>query len=113
MTLRYEERCISRDGLSFCKDLKIIGDDIVENWWRKEGHRVDTGDIADVLVAGPEVLVVGTGYAGFMEVSKSLHSALKNRSIKLLAQKTPQAVKTFNELHSRGKRVAAAFHLTC
>ena len=85
----------------------------MENWWRNEGHRVDTDDIADILTASPEVLVVGTGYAGFMEVSKSLHSALKDRNIKLIAQKTPQAVKTFNELHSQGKRVAAAFHLTC
>ena len=113
MPLRYEERCISGDSSSFCKDLKIIGDDIVENWWRAEGHRVDTADIADILAASPNVLVVGTGYAGFMEVSKSLHSALENRNIKLIAQKTPEAVKTYNELHSQGRRVAAAFHLTC
>ncbi|MGO8989908.1 MAG: Mth938-like domain-containing protein [bacterium] len=113
MTLRYQERCISRDSLSFCKDLKIIGDKFVEDWWRAEGHRVDTADIADILAASPNVLVVGTGYAGFMELSRSLDSALKDHNIKLIAQKTPQAVKTFNELHSRGKRVAAAFHLTC
>jgi hypothetical protein len=113
MTLQYEERCIQRDGLSFCKDLKIIGDNIMENWWRGQGHRIDTADIADILAAGPEVLVVGTGYAGFMEISKSLHAALENRTIKLVAQKTPQAIKTFNELHSQGKRVAGAFHLTC
>jgi hypothetical protein len=31
----------------------------------------------------------------------------------LIAQKTHQAVKTFNELYSQGRRVAAAFHLTC
>jgi hypothetical protein len=113
MTLRYQEKCISGDSLNFCKDLKIIGDKIVENWWRREGHRVDVGDVTDILAVTPEVLVVGTGYAGFMEVSKSLHSTLNNRNIKLIAQKTPQAVKTFNDLHSRGKRVAAAFHLTC
>jgi hypothetical protein len=113
MTLRYQERCIRGDSISFCKDLKIIEDRIIENWWRKDGHRVDTGDITDILGASPEVLVVGTGYAGFMEVSDSLDSALKNRSIRLIAEKTPQAVKTFNELHSRGKSVAAAFHLTC
>lgn len=113
MTLRYQERCVRRDSLSFCKDLKIIGDRIVENWWREEGHRVDVGDVADILARVPEVLIIGTGYAGFMEVSKSLHSALENSNIKLIAQKTPQAVKTFNELHSQGTRVAAAFHLTC
>ncbi len=113
MTLRYEERCINENGVNFCKDLKIVEDRIIENWWREEGHRVDTEDIADILAANPEVLIVGTGYAGFMEVSKSLHSALKNRNIQLIAEKTPQAVKMFNELHSLGKSVAAAFHLTC
>ncbi len=113
MNLQYQERCISSDGLSFCKDLKIIGDDVLENWWRNEGHHVDAVDIADILTASPEVLVVGTGYAGFMEVSKSLHFALKDRNIKLIAQKTPRAVEIFNELRSRGKRVAGAFHLTC
>ena len=113
MSFRYQERCITGDSLSFCKDLKIIGDRIVENWWRAEGHRVDVSDIGDILAVTPEVLIIGTGYAGFMEVPQSLHSALKDRNIKLIAQKTSQAVKTFNELHSRGKRVAAAFHLTC
>ncbi len=111
--LRYEERCIRRDSMNFCKDLKIIEDRIVEDWWGGEGHRVDTRDMMDILAASPEVLVVGTGYAGFMKVSDSLHSVLINRNIRLIAEKTPQAVKTFNELRSRGKSVAAAFHLTC
>jgi hypothetical protein len=113
MTLQYEERCIRGDSLNYCKDLKVIGDKIVENWWRREGHRVDVGDVTDILAATPEVFIVGTGYAGFMEVSKPLHSTLNNCNIKLIAQETPQAVKTFNDLHSKGKRVAGAFHLTC
>ena len=113
MVLQYQERCMNEDGLRLCRDLKIVGDKIVENWRRKEGHRVDTGDITDIVAEGPEVLVVGTGYAGFMEVSKSLHSALKKRNIRLIAGKTQEAVKTFNQLHSEGKRVAGAFHLTC
>ena len=113
MTLQYGERCIRKDGSLFCRDLKIIGEKIVENWWRNEGHRVDSSDVTDVLTGSPEVFVVGTGYAGFMEISNTLRSALKNRNIQLIAEKTPEAVKTFNELHSQGKRIAAAFHLTC
>ena len=113
MVLQYQERCMNEDGLRFCRDLKIVGNKIVENWRRKEGHRVDKEDITDILAEEPEVLVIGTGYAGFMEVSKSLHSALKKRNIRLIAGKTQEAVKTFNQLHSEGKRVAGAFHLTC
>ena len=113
MVLQYQERCMNGNGLRLCRDLKIVGDKIVENWWRKEGHRVDIGDITDILAENPEVLVIGTGYAGFMEISKSLHSALKKRNIQLISGKTQKAVKTFNQLHSGGKRVAGAFHLTC
>jgi len=64
MSFRYQERCITGDSLSFCKDLKIIGDRIVENWWRAEGHRVDVSDIGDILAVTPEVRIIGTGYAG-------------------------------------------------
>jgi hypothetical protein len=113
MTIRYEERCLRRNGSLFCRDLKIIGEKIVENWWRKEGHRVDVADVTDILTTSPEVLVVGMGYAGFMEVSNSLRFTLKNHKVRLIANKTPEAVKNFNQLHSKGRRVAGAFHLTC
>lgn len=113
MILQYKETCMSGNGSLFCRDLKIIGEAVVENWWRKEGHRIDTEDVTDILAASPEVLVVGTGYAGFMEVPSSLRTTLKKKNIRLIAERTPEAVKTFNDLHSRGKRVAAAFHLTC
>jgi hypothetical protein len=113
MNLQYRETCISSHALKFCRDLKIIKDKIIENWWRMEGHRVDVRDVTDILAASPEALVVGTGYAGFMEVSKSLHSTLEKRNIQLIAEKTHEAVKIFNELHGQGKKVAGAFHLTC
>jgi hypothetical protein len=48
-----------------------------------------------------------------MEVSNSLRSALKNQNIQLIAGKTDEAVNAFNRLHSEGRRVAGAFHLTC
>jgi hypothetical protein len=111
--LHYQEGCIRGKKVNSCRDLKIIGDQLLENWWRKQGHRVDVGDVTDILAASPEVLVVGMGYAGFMEVANSLRSALKSQNIQLIAKKTDEAVKTFNQLHSQGKRVAGAFHLTC
>ncbi len=113
MTLQYQRSCISGNRTLFCRDLKVIGEKIVENWWRKEGHRVDPSDVTDILNANPDVLVVGTGYAGFMEVPSSLRLLLERNNIRLIAEKTPEAVETFNHLRLQGKRVAAAFHLTC
>jgi hypothetical protein len=57
--------------------------------------------------------VVGTGYSGLVKVLPEVEEALKERGIKLIAQSTREAYKTFNELLKAGKRVAGAFHLTC
>lgn len=53
MTLQYQEKCIGWYGSHFRRNLKIIGEKTVENWWRKEGHRVDAGDLTDILAANP------------------------------------------------------------
>jgi hypothetical protein len=55
-------------GTRYRKDLKIIHGEVMGNWWRKEGHRLAVGDIDDILTASPQILVIGTGYAGNMRV---------------------------------------------
>jgi hypothetical protein len=77
MTFQYQGRCLTRNGGHYCQDLKIIGEQIIENWWRKEGHHVDVDDVTDILAVSPELLIIGTGYAGFMEVSDSLRYPLR------------------------------------
>jgi hypothetical protein len=56
------------EGTKYYQDLKIIQGDVKDNWWRKEGHRLAAADISDILSAKPDVLVIGTGYAGNMRV---------------------------------------------
>ena len=56
------------NGDKYHQDLKIIRGVVKGNWWRAEGHRLDTDDIQDILSARPEVFVIGTGYAGNMRV---------------------------------------------
>jgi hypothetical protein len=94
-------------------DLKVINDGIIANWWRREGHVLSTEDIADILYANIEILVVGTGAYGGMKVTEEAGKALEGRAIKLLAVPTKEAVSVFNSLRAKGKRVAGAFHLTC
>jgi hypothetical protein len=100
-------------GKRYGRDLKILRGRITENWWRKEGHRVDVEDVGDILEAGPEVLVVGMGAYGLMRVGKRLKKVLEEKKIGLVAQRSGDAAKTFNRLTSEGKDVAGAFHLTC
>ncbi len=113
MTLHHRSRCVETDGKKYCQDLKVLGDDVYSHWWRKQGHRVDEDDLQDILSANPDIMVIGTGYAGFMEVPDSVRKALKDRKIELITEKTPEAVERFNIIQSRGKKVAGAFHLTC
>ena len=60
-----------------------------------------------------DVLVVGAGYAGNMRVEETLRSKLKQAGIEIIAERSADAVKTFNQLRLEGKYVAGAFHLTC
>jgi len=98
---------------TYHQDLKIVQGQVLDNWWRKTGHRVDVNDMEDVLSASPDIIVIGTGYAENMRVSQGLLSETRQRNIKLIAEDTYQAVKTFNDLLYRGKNVSGAFHLTC
>jgi hypothetical protein len=94
-------------------DLKIIGDQIIGDWWRLEGHALHAEDIADILAAPVEILIVGTGDVGRMQITPAAARALETQGIQVLALPTRQAVGAFNALRSQGKRVAGAFHLTC
>ena len=56
------------DGTSYSSDCLIVGDSIVFNWWRKQGHLLAAEDQQPVIAAKPSVLVVGCG-ANRMTVS--------------------------------------------
>ena len=100
-------------GIKYQQDLKIIHGQVKNNWWRRQGHRLDPDDIRDILSARPKVLVIGTGYAGNMRVPDSLRSQLEANNIKVIVERTAKATKIFNRQYTRGNDVAGAFHLTC
>lgn len=113
MIEKYTSGRIIINNKTYHQDLKIIQGQVLDNWWRKTGHQVDVNDMKDVLDASPDIIVIGTGYAENMRVSEALTAETRQRDIKLVAEDTYKAVKTFNELFSKGKNVCGAFHLTC
>ncbi|MDI6819314.1 MAG: MTH938/NDUFAF3 family protein [Candidatus Hodarchaeaceae archaeon] len=100
------------DGRVYTSDVIIFPNRIRSDWWRREGHRLYIDDLEDVVRERPEVLVVGTGYSGLMEVPKETAEYIRSKGIELVAENTQKAVEVFNEL-SKSKRVIAALHLTC
>jgi len=86
---------------------------VIDAWWRQQGHALSVPDLEDVMVARPDVLVVGTGYFGRMSVSQETRRYLEGQGIQVRDARTSEAVHDFNELQKEHGRVVAALHLTC
>jgi hypothetical protein len=100
------------DGETYTKDLIILPERIVSGWWRKEGHSLHPDDLEAVFEASPQVLIVGQGAYGRMQVPDGTRQAIRERGIELIAQQTGKACETYNDL-KQDQQVAAALHLTC
>jgi hypothetical protein len=100
------------NGKSYSSDLIIYPDRVDSTWWRKQGHDLCLEDLAEVLRYQPEVLVIGQGKPGLMKVRAELVDQLRQKGIQVIAAPTEKAVRTYNELCT-GKKVVAALHLTC
>jgi hypothetical protein len=100
------------DGHPYSKDLLILPTGVIPNWRRTHGHEVNPLDLKLVLDAAPELLVIGSGAHGRMQVQTATFEILKKSGIDVRVQKTPQACELFNA-ERLGTRTAAALHLTC
>ncbi len=99
-------------GRKYTSDVIIFPDRVRGDWWRKTGHQLRLEDIAEVIAAKPEVLVVGTGDSGLMKVLPEVQQALEAQGIQLITEATDKACQIYNQLcHSQ--KVVAALHLTC
>lgn len=103
---------ITIDGKTYTSDVIIYPDRVDSSWRRKEGHFLQMDDLREVLDARPEVIIIGIGYSGVMNISDKVISSLKSMKIDVHAARTTEAVDLFNEL-SEKKKTAACLHLTC
>jgi len=101
------------DGKTYTSDVIIYPERVDSSWWRKEGHRLEPGDLENVIRAKPDILVVGTGNVGAMDVPQETLSALRSQGMDVRVAPTGKAVDIFNSLQDTNKKVVAALHLTC
>jgi len=99
------------DGREETRDVIVLPERVVRNWWRAEGHALVLADLADILDELPETLVVGTGAFGRMRPDPRLAGELGKRGVALEALPTEEAVRRYGQLDPA--RTAAALHLTC
>jgi hypothetical protein len=99
------------DGEEQTRDVIVLPDRVLSDWWRADGHRLVLADLADVVEELPERLVVGTGAYGRMRPDPEVLDELRQLGVEVEALPTAEAVRRYRELDPR--RTAAALHLTC
>ncbi len=60
-----------------------------------------------------DVVIVGTGQYGDMPVMEDVVRVAEEAGVKLIIERTPNALKEIRELLGRGVRAAALIHVTC
>ena len=102
------------DHVPYRNDVIVYLDHVQDNWWRKEGHKLQVIDIqGSIEQANPKTVVIGTGKFGVMRISKEVKEYLNRQEIKLYAEPTEKAVKIYNRLIQIETRILGGFHLTC
>lgn len=99
------------DGEQQTRDVIVLPDRLVTNWWRANGHSLALADLDGVLEELPERLVVGTGVYGRMRPEHETIEQLRKRGVEVEALPTDEAVRRYGELDPA--HTAAALHLTC
>lgn len=101
------------EGEAITSDVIVFPDKYQDNWWRKQGHVLHTEDLQSIVEYHPDILVVGTGYFGRMQIPQETQDYLKQHGIQLIFTRTSDAIKEFNQLQQQCANAVAALHLTC
>jgi hypothetical protein len=102
------------DGVEHTRDVIVLPNRVIGEWWRRDGHSLVVEDLDEVLDELPERLVVGCGYAGHLHPSDAVTDELRRRGTEVETLRTEDAVARYQELaDDNPAAVAAALHLTC
>lgn len=113
MTLtHYSFGRITIDDKTYTSDVIIYPGRVDPSWWRKQGHYLQPVDLEDIVNAKPDVVVIGTGAYGVMQVPKETVRSLESKGIEVHVARTEDAVKIYNSIPG-DKTTVAALHLTC
>lgn len=99
------------DGEEETKDVIVLPERVVRNWWRRDGHALVLEDLEAVLDELPTRLIIGTGAEGRLKPDPATISQLEERGIEIVVLPTGEAVRRYGA--SNPAETAAALHLTC
>ena len=108
---------ITVGGKTYDYDIRILADGKVKK--RKKSlakeaygtsHKIGPKELDKVCKGDPEVLFIGTGQSGFVELTDEGQQFLQERGIKFQSLPTPQIIEPYN---GSRQRKAALIHVTC
>ncbi len=74
-------------------------------------HLFGRPELEMILEKNPEMIIVGTGDSGLLNVSEEVRSLCREKGIELVEMISREAIIKFNE--NLDKRVVAFIHVTC
>ena len=95
------------------KDIRLVGEKVTR-WKERKGHELKKSMITGVYDENVEVLVIGNGANGRVEVPDKVKKDIAAHGIgELIVEKTPDACRVYNQLCRAGRKAALLAHGTC
>lgn len=101
------------------RDVIVVGEEIEERDDARldqvlgGDHWIGDWEVEELLSNNPEVVIIGNGTGGLLEVTSEVEEKFKTAGVELRILLTPQAISEFNKLYQEGKKVNALIHTTC
>ncbi|MGD8559165.1 MAG: Mth938-like domain-containing protein [Gammaproteobacteria bacterium] len=109
----YQFGAVTVNGRTYTSDVIITSDHVTDNWWREQGHNLSIRDLDKIIAAKPDVVVIGTGFYGRMQVPSETVRYLEEQGMEVHYSDSQNAVAEFNRLQQQCANIVAALHLTC
>ena len=120
MIEQYKFGSVVVDGKTYNYDVEVRWTGEILKWWREESHLINIEDIKRATEQSPDTIIIGIGEIGLVKVSEEAKNFILEKGIKLIIDKTEEAIRTFNIISGESKeeeggqnKVIGLFHLTC
>ena len=100
------------DGKQYSCNIRLIGNRYAGTW-NHGPHIVRIEHVKDLVNDKPEIIIIGTGAFGTLKVPIGVQEYIRSKGIKVVIQRSGEAINTYNELIKKGKKVNALMHNTC
>jgi hypothetical protein len=104
-------------GRKYGRDILMLPDGVVKQrkggFWKFGSHVFKKEEIDELIIANPDVVVLGTGTNAKAKLASDAELLIKEANVELMAVPSREAVDKLNRFVEEGKRVSALIHITC